>query len=86
MSLKIVSFLPSATEILYEIGAGSQIIGVTHECNYPKEAKSKPRVINSSFDASTMSSKEIDDKIVELFGNGKDIYIVNDEYTKRIKT
>ncbi len=45
---------------------GSQIIGVTHECNYPPQAKTKPRVINSSFDASTMSSKEIDDKIVEL--------------------
>ena len=82
---KIVSFLPSATEILYEIGAGSQIIGVTHECNYPNEAKSKPRIINSSFDASTMSSKEIDDKIVELFRNGKDIYIVNDNLLKELR-
>ena len=82
---RIVSFLPSATEILYEIGADSQIVGVTHECNYPEEAKSKPRVINSSFDASTMSSKEIDDKIVELFSNGKDIYIINDEILKELK-
>ena len=82
---KIVSFLPSATEILYEIGAGSQIIGVTHECNYPKEAKLKPRIINSAFDASTMSSKEIDDKIVELFSNGKDIYIINDNFLKELR-
>jgi iron complex transport system substrate-binding protein len=82
---RIISFLPSATEILYEIGAGSQIKGVTHECNYPEAAKSKPRVINSSFDASTMSSKEIDDRIVELFSSGKDIYIVNDEIIKELK-
>ena len=82
---RIVSFLPSATEILYEIGAGFQIVGVTHECNYPKEAKLKPKVINSAFDASTMSSKEIDDKIVELFGNGKDIYIINDNLLKELK-
>ena len=82
---RIVSFLPSATEILYEIGAGSQIIGVTHECNYPVNAKSKPRIINSSFDASTMSSKEIDDKIVELFSNGKDIYIINDNFLKELR-
>jgi iron complex transport system substrate-binding protein len=82
---RIISFLPSATEILYEMGADSQIIGVTHECNYPEAAKSKPRVINSSFDASTMSSKEIDDKIGELFGNGKDIYIVNDKIIKELK-
>jgi iron complex transport system substrate-binding protein len=77
--------LPSATEILYELGVDSQIIGVTHECNYPEEAKSKPRVINSAFDASTMSSKEIDDKIVELFKNGKDIYVVNDNTLKESK-
>jgi iron complex transport system substrate-binding protein len=79
---RVVSFLPSATEILYELGAGSQIIGVTHECNYPKEAKLKPKIINSSFDTSTMSSKEIDDKIVELFGNGQNIYIINDDVLK----
>ena len=81
----IVSFLPSATEILYEIGIGSQIIGVTHECNYPKEATLKPRVINSAFDPSRMSSKEIDNKIVELFNNGKDIYIVNDDLLKELR-
>ena len=82
---RIISFLPSATEILYEIGVGSQIIGVTHECNYPVDAKNKPRIINSSFDASTMSSKEIDDKIVELFSNGKDIYVLNDKILKELK-
>ena len=82
---KIVSFLPSATEILYELGVGDQLVGVTHECNYPKEAKSKPRIINSSFDASTMSSKEIDDKIVEFFRNGRDIYIINDGVLKELR-
>jgi len=82
---KIVSFLPSATEILYELGATTQVVGVTHECNYPKEAKSKPRVINVAFDPSNMSSKEIDDKIVELFGNGKDIYIINDRILKELR-
>ena len=79
---RVVSFLPSATEILYALGAGSQIIGVTHECNYPKEAKLKPKIINSSFDTSTMSSKEIEDKIVELFGNGQNIYIINNDVLK----
>ena len=82
---RIISFLPSATEILYELGAGPQLMGVTHECNYPTDAISKPRVINSSFDATTMSSKKIDDKIVELFGNGKDIYIVNDNILKELR-
>ena len=60
-------------------------MGVTHECNYPEEAKSKPRIINSSFNASLMSSKEIDNKIVELVSNGKDIYIINDHFLKELK-
>ncbi len=78
-SERIVSFLPSSTEILYEIGAGSQIVGVTHECKYPDDAKRKPRVINSSFDASKMNSKEIDQKIVELMQSGRDIYLIDDQ-------
>ena len=77
--------MPSATEILYEIGAAAQIRGVTHECNYPEEAKSKPRIINSSFDSSMMSSKEIDNEIIELVSNGKDIYIINDHFLKELK-
>ena len=81
----IVSFLPSATEILFKLGINNELVGVTHECNYPSQAKTKPRVINSSFDASTISSKEIDDKIVELFSNGKDIYVVNDKILKESK-
>lgn len=82
---KIISFLPSATEILYEIGCSSQIVGVTHECKYPEDAKTKPKVINSSFDASAMTSKEIDKKIVELFSKGMDIYVVNDKVLTNLK-
>jgi len=78
-SERIVSFLPSSTEILYEIGAGAQVVGVTHECKYPDEAKNKPRVINSFFDPSKMNSKEIDLKIVELMQSGGDIYLIDDQ-------
>jgi iron complex transport system substrate-binding protein len=84
-SERIVSFLPSSTEILYEIGAGSQIVGVTHECKYPETAKVKPRIINSSIDASKMNSKEIDEKITELMQSGRDIYTIDDEKLKEAK-
>jgi iron complex transport system substrate-binding protein len=84
-SERIVSFLPSSTEILYEIGAGSQIVGVTHECKYPDDAKRKPRVINASFDANKMNSKEIDQKIIELMQSGRDIYMINDEKLREAK-
>lgn len=82
--MRIASFLPSATETLYELGAGNQIVGVTHECKYPPQARKKPRVIQSSFDPGRMTGREIDNKIVELVHSGKDIYIVDENTLKRV--
>lgn len=76
--VRIVSFLPSATETLYALGVGGQLVGVTHECKYPAGARKKPRVIRSSFDPARMTNREIDNKIVELVRGGKDIYLIDD--------
>lgn len=83
MKHRIVSFLPSATEILYELGVGDQILAVTHECNYPSEAKTKSRVINSVFNPKKMTSKEIDNKVVELVQTKKDIYVLDEQVLKK---
>jgi iron complex transport system substrate-binding protein len=84
-SSRVVSFLPSGTEIIYAIGAGNQITGVTHECIYPDDAKSKPRVVHSSFNPTNMTSKEIDNKIVELVKTGGNIYVINDQKLKEAR-
>ena len=76
---RIVTFLPSATELIYSLDADDKLFGVTHECNYPSEAKTKPRVISSVFDPASMSSKQIDDKICQLMTDGKEIYNLNKE-------
>ena len=76
---RIVTFLPSATELIYSLGAEDKLFGVTHECNYPSGAKTKPRVISSVFDPASMSSKQIDDKICQLMTEGKEIYSLNKE-------
>lgn len=83
--MRIVSFLPSATETLYQLGAGGQITGVTHECKFPAQARKKPQVIRPSFDPSRMNGREIDGKIVELMRSGKDIYVVDDAVLKKAK-
>ena len=82
--MRICSLLPSATEILYELGLGDSIVGVTHECDYPQDALNKPRVVKSVFDASIMSSEEIDAKIRELVSGMKDIYIIDTELLKEL--
>ncbi|HUG95947.1 MAG TPA: cobalamin-binding protein [Nitrososphaera sp.] len=81
--MRIVSFLPSATETLYQLGAGGQIVGVTHECKFPAQARKKPRVIRPSFDPGRMTGRQIDAKIVELMRSGNDIYIVDDRVLKK---
>lgn len=58
-------------------------MGVTHECNFPIQARKKPRVIRPSFDPSRMTGRQIDSKIVELMRSGSDIYIVDDKILKK---
>ena len=83
MEKRIISFLPSATEILYELDAGNQIVGVTHECNFPDDAKRKPRVIHSSFDPNQMDSKGIDSKVIQLMQSKEDIYTIDEQVLKK---
>jgi iron complex transport system substrate-binding protein len=64
--MRICSLLPGATEIVYLLGLGDQIVGVTHECDYPHEARQKPVVVQSAIDPQRMSSAEIDQKVGEL--------------------
>ncbi len=83
--MRIVSFLPSATELIFELGSGKELVGVTHECNHPEQAKTIPRVINSVFDPLTLTSLQIDDKIQELVKSGSAIFVVNEENIKNAK-
>ncbi len=82
---KIISFLPSATEILYEIGLDDALKGVTHECTYPIKASEKPRIISPSFDANGLSSVEIDRKIRDLSINKEPVFIIDSNKVKEIK-
>lgn len=82
MVRRIVSFLPSSTEILYELGLETQITGVTHECKYPDSARKKPRVVNAAMDFTTMNSHEIDGQIGELSRIGGEIYVLDSNVLK----
>ena len=79
---RIVSFLPSATELLYEFEIQDKLYGVTHECNYPKDATLKPIVIDSVINSDELSSKEIDTVICQLLKDEKDIFVLNEENLK----
>jgi len=82
---RIVSFLPSATEILYLLGCQHLLYGVTHQCNFPSEAKTKPQVINSVFDSESMTSLQIEQKIQELAKLQNEYFIINFDLLKKIQ-
>ena len=82
---RIVSFLPSATELLYELGVQDHLYGITHECKFPAETVEKPQVISSVINSDELSSKEIDTTTCRLLNEGKDIFVLNEENLKNAK-
>ena len=58
--MRICSLLPSATEIVYALGLGDQLVGVSHTCDYPADARSRPVVSRSVRSVSHLGSQEID--------------------------
>ena len=79
---RILSLLPSATEILYEIGAGESVRAVTHRCTYPDEAKTKPRAITSPIDPECMSSLEIDTANSKMQHEQKSAFMLNEDVVR----
>jgi iron complex transport system substrate-binding protein len=77
--MRICSLLPGATEIAYALGLGDQIVGVTHECDFPAEAQYKPILVKGAIDAKRMSGAEIDRKVSELLRAGKGLYTLDED-------
>lgn len=72
--MRIVSLLPSATEIICAIGLGEDLVGVTHECDYPPEAVGKPIITRSVHDLSSSSSRDIHRLVSAAVHGGSSLY------------
>ena len=81
---RIVSFLPSATEMLYALGLGDRLMGVTHECDYPPEAKTKPVVVRSLL-PDGLTQREIDAAVSERLKQGLSLYQADEELLRHIR-
>lgn len=75
---RIVSFLPSATEISCALGLADSIVGITHECDYPPEIKSKPVVVRNVLPIERMSQSEIDRAVAERMREGLSLYQIDE--------
>lgn len=81
---QIVSFLPSATEMACALGLTDQLVGITHECDYPPEVKGKAIVVNKALPIETMSQHEIDVAVSARLRDGRSIYEVDERLLQEL--
>jgi iron complex transport system substrate-binding protein len=83
--MRIVSLLPSATEALFALGLGDQVVAVTHECDYPPAAASLPIVTRSTLQLSDMESGAIDAAVSVAAIEGRSLYSVDTDAILALK-
>jgi iron complex transport system substrate-binding protein len=76
--MRIASLVPSATEMLFALGLGEGVVGVTHECDYPREAVALPQLTATVLPPG-LSAGEIDAAVKEVIGEGLALYTLDEE-------
>jgi len=76
--MRIVSLVPSATEMLFALGLGESVVGVTHECDFPPAARELPH-LTATVLREGLSAGEIDAAVKEIVGAGKALYSLDEE-------
>jgi iron complex transport system substrate-binding protein len=76
---RIVSFLPSATEMICALGLKDELVGITHECDYPIDVKSKPIVVRNVLPIESMTQSEIDRAVAERMREGLSLYQIDEQ-------
>src|SRR5260370_40270548 len=71
---QIVSFLPSATEMACALGLADQLVGITHECDYPPEISGKPVIVRNALPIETMSQPQVDAAVAQRIREGLRLY------------
>jgi iron complex transport system substrate-binding protein len=77
-ALRIVSFLPAATEMIYLLDLAEHLVGRSHECDYPEQVKDKPVIVDCALDLSKMTMAEIDVAVSKQISSGKSLYKVDE--------
>jgi iron complex transport system substrate-binding protein len=83
--VRICSLVPGATEILFALGAGEKVVGVTHECDWPPEAEARARVTASELQSGDLSSAEIDEAVAASAREGKPLYAIDESVWEEIQ-
>src|SRR3982750_1908071 len=83
--MRIVSLLPAATEIAAALGLMDQVVGVAHECDFPKEANERPRVTNCPVHNSGLASCEVDEWVRRALHHDGTIYTIDEPLVRKLQ-
>ncbi len=82
---RIVSFLPASTETVCALGLVDQLVGITHECDFPSEVRNKPVVVRSAIATDRMTPREVDVAVGERLRRGQSLYWVDEELLRKLE-
>lgn len=83
--MRVVSLLPSATEIVGVLDLTEKLVGVSHECDFPEEVNSLPRVTRCPIHGSPLSSSEIDEEVRKTLHENETLYTLDEELVRRLR-
>jgi iron complex transport system substrate-binding protein len=83
--VRVVSLLPSATDIIAELGLLDGLVGISEDCNWPSEVSQKPLVARTKIDVATMTSAEIDALVTESAAESHSLYAVDAELMNELQ-
>src|SRR5207247_2540804 len=82
--MRVVSLLPAATEIVAALGMLDQLVGVSHECDYPLEAQAKPRVTRCAIHGGALASEEADRWVSDTLAGSGTLYTLDEALVRRL--
>ncbi len=83
--MRIVSLLPSATEIVFALGHGRDLVGRSQECDYPSDVRDRPVVMRAKALDSHLPSDQIDQRVRQVRGSGESLYELDLEALRRLQ-
>jgi iron complex transport system substrate-binding protein len=81
--MRICSLLPGATEVVAALGAAGELVGISHECDYPPEVRKAPVMVRPVIDSDRLSSPDIDRQVKAAVESGKELYVLDESLFTR---
>jgi iron complex transport system substrate-binding protein len=83
--MRIISLLPAATEIAAALGLMEQVVGISHECDFPEEANARPRVTHCPIHNAGLTSREVDQWVRRVLRENGTIYVIDEPLLSELR-